>query len=91
MGDRQPVLIDDIVSSARTMIEAVGNVRRVGLPPPWCIGVHALFAQDAHAQLLAAGPQGVVTCDTVPHSSNAIGVARPLAAAMGKLMEESGK
>jgi ribose-phosphate pyrophosphokinase len=88
--DRQPVLIDDIVSSARTMIEAVGNVRRVGLPAPWCIGVHALFAQDAHAQLLAAGPQAVVTCDTVPHPSNVIGVSRPVAAALRELMEEAG-
>jgi len=85
--DRQPVLLDDIISSARTMIEAVGSVRHVGLAAPWCIGVHALFAAGAYEELLAARPRAVVTCDTVPHVSNAIGIARPVAAALAKLLE----
>ena len=54
--DRQPVLVDDIVSSARTMIQAVASIRRVGLPAPLCIGVHALFAPGAYEELLAARP-----------------------------------
>ena len=86
--DHQPVLIDDVVSSARTMIEAVGSVRRVGLPAPSCIAVHAVFAPGAYEALLAAGPRTVVTCDTVPHLSNGISVVAPLAAAMKDLMEE---
>ncbi len=87
LAGRQPVLIDDIVSSARTMIQAVANVRRVGLPPPVCIGVHALFCADAYDALLAAGPQRVLTCDTVPHASNAISVVPLLAAAVHDLIE----
>ncbi|OTH27024.1 phosphoribosylpyrophosphate synthetase, partial [Pseudomonas aeruginosa] len=87
LADRQPVLIDDIVSSARTMIQAIASVRSVGLPPPVCIGVHALFAADAYHALLAAGPQRVVTCDTVPHVSNGISVVAPLATAVQELME----
>jgi len=87
LAGRQPVLIDDIVSSARTMIQAVANVRRVGLPPPVCIGVHALFCADAYDALLAAGPQRVLTCDTVPHASNAISVVPLLAAAIQDLIE----
>lgn len=83
---RQPVLIDDIVSSARTMIQAIASVRRVGLPPPVCIGVHALFAADAYEALLAAGPKLVLTCDTVPHASNGISVTAPLAAAIQDLI-----
>lgn len=84
--DRQPVLLDDIISSARTMIEAVGSVRRVGLGAPCCIGVHALFAAGAYEALLAAGPSAVVTCDTVPHVSNAIAVAQPVATALAELL-----
>jgi ribose-phosphate pyrophosphokinase len=83
------VLIDDIVSSARTMIQAIASVRRVGLPPPVCIGVHALFAADAYDALLAAGPLRVLTCDTVPHASNGISVVAPLAAAVQDLIEAS--
>lgn len=89
LAGRQPVLIDDIVSSARTMIQAIASVRRVGLPPPVCIGVHALFAADAYDALLAAGPQRGLTCDTVPHASNGISVVEPLAAAVQDLIEAS--
>ncbi len=77
--DRTPVLIDDIISSAGTMIEAVGQVRRAGLPPPICIGVHAVFADRAYADLLASGAAQVVTCNTVPHESNRIDVSDLLA------------
>ena len=87
--DRQPVLVDDIVSSARTMIQAVGSVRRVGLTAPLCIGVHALFAGSAYDELLAAGAKAVLSCDTVPHPSNAISVAAPLAKALHELMQET--
>ncbi len=84
--DRQPVLVDDIVSSARTMIQAVNSIRRAGLPAPICIGVHALFAPGAYEELLASRPARVLTCDTVPHVSNAISVVRPMASALDELM-----
>lgn len=86
-SDHQPVLVDDIVSSARTLIKAVASVRRVGLPPPVCIGVHALFAPGAYQELLDSGVSRVVTCDTVPHSSNAITVVEPLARALKDLLD----
>lgn len=85
-SDRQPVLIDDIVSSARTMIEAVRGVQRVGLPPPVCIGVHALFAARAYADLVASGAARVATCDTVPHVSNRISIVQPVARALDDLL-----
>jgi ribose-phosphate pyrophosphokinase len=85
--DRQPVLVDDIVSSARTMIQAVASIRRVGLPAPLCIGVHALFAPGAFEELLATRPARVLTCDTVPHASNEISVVEPMALALKELLE----
>jgi ribose-phosphate pyrophosphokinase len=87
--DRQPVLVDDIVSSARTMIQAVASVRRVGLPAPLCIGVHALFAPAAYEELLATSPARVLSCDTVPHASNEISVVEPMARALEDLMKGS--
>lgn len=73
--DRTPVLIDDIISSGGTMIEAVGQVRRAGLLPPVCIGVHAVFADRAYTDLFASGAARVVTCNTIPHESNRIDVS----------------
>lgn len=82
---RTPVLVDDIVSSGRTAIETLGHLRRLGLPPAVCIAIHAVFAGDAHAQLLAAGAARVVSTDTIPHPSNAISVAPQLVQACAEL------
>ncbi|MGB7540715.1 MAG: ribose-phosphate pyrophosphokinase [Burkholderiales bacterium] len=71
-GGRTPVLVDDIISTAGTMIAAVRHLRRLGMPAPVCIGVHAIFADDAYAELKAAGAARVVTCNTIAHASNAI-------------------
>ena len=51
----QPVLVDDIISTARTMIETVGHLKQMGLESPVGIGVHAVFADNAYADLQAAG------------------------------------
>jgi ribose-phosphate pyrophosphokinase len=70
--DHTPVLVDDIISTARTMIETVGHLKKAGMQPPVCIGVHAVFADNAYQDLLDAVVGGVVTCNTIPHESNAI-------------------
>ena len=77
--DRTPVLVDDIVSTARTMIDTVTQLRAAGLEPPVCIGVHAVFAGGSDGELLAAGAGRVVTCDTITHPSNQIPLAHGLA------------
>ena len=84
--DYTPVLVDDIISTARTMIETVGHLHRAGLAAPVCIGVHAVFADAAYDQLLAAGAARVVTTNTIPHVSNAIDLAPHLADAAGELL-----
>lgn len=80
-----PVLVDDIISSARTMIAAIGSLAKIGLPAPVCIGVHGLFAGSALAELKAAGAARIVTCNCVPHQSNGIDVMPALAAALEEL------
>jgi ribose-phosphate pyrophosphokinase len=74
-----PVLVDDIVSTGRTLIETVGHLQRAGLRPPVCVAVHAVFAGNAYEYLKAAGVARVVTTDTLPHETNAIEVAPLLA------------
>lgn len=76
-----PVLVDDIVSTAKTIIETVHHLGRAGLAPPVCIGVHAVFARGAYDELRAAGAAKVVTCNTIPHASNNIDLSADLARA----------
>jgi ribose-phosphate pyrophosphokinase len=77
---RTPVLVDDIASSARTMIDGVKLLRQVKLHPAVCVTVHGIFAGDSYDALRSAGASKIVTVNTVPHESNAIDVAPELAA-----------
>jgi ribose-phosphate pyrophosphokinase len=83
--DHTPVLIDDIVSTGRTMIEAIGHLKREGTRPPVCVAVHGIFADDAYQNLITAGAARVVTTTSVPHVSNAIDIAALLAHAYADL------
>jgi len=69
----QPVLVDDIASSGRTMIEAARHFETTGFPKPICVVVHALFAGDAYEALKAVSSR-VVSTNTVPHASADISV-----------------
>ena len=80
--DHTPVLIDDIISTARTMIETVRHLGNAGLVAPVCVGVHAVFAAGAYDELRAAGAATVVTCNSIPHVSNAIDLSGDLARAV---------
>lgn len=77
-----PVLVDDIASTARTMIAAVSHVRAAGLAPPICIAVHPIFAGDAYSALQAAGVAQIVSCNTIAHETNKIDLSRSMAAAI---------
>jgi len=77
-----PVLVDDIVSTGRTMIETVGHLLRAGLRPPVCLAVHGIFAGSACQDLRAAGAAEIVTTNTVRHETNAIDVTSLLAEAV---------
>lgn len=83
--DKTPVLVDDIISTARTMIETVGHLKDAGLAPPVCIGVHGIFAGNAFAELQESGVARVVTSNTVPHTTNAIDVCGLLAGGLDKI------
>lgn len=82
---RTPVLLDDIISTGRTLLAASAALREAGLAPPLCVVVHALFGPDAQWRLLEAGLARLVSCDTVPHPTNAIRLAPLLARAVRRL------
>lgn len=84
---RTPVLVDDIVSTAATLIKTVGHLRLIRMPPPVCICVHGIFADQAFEDLRAAGAGPIVTCNTVPHASNAIDVSVLLARGVRQILQ----
>jgi ribose-phosphate pyrophosphokinase len=84
-----PVLVDDIISTAHTMIDTVRQLKQAGLPDAVCIGVHAVFAGDAYDALMAAGAARIVTCNSVPHASNAIDLSSLLGDGIRKMLGTS--
>ena len=79
-----PVVLDDIVSTGRTMAETVALLAERGFEAPRCVAVHAVFADEAGELLREAGARELVTCDTIPHPSNAISVHSLIAEAWGR-------
>lgn len=80
---RRPVLVDDIISSGRTMIEACRQLRLLGFAQPHCLAVHALFSPGGYTELSALA-DSVVTTDTVAHASNGVSIAALLAHEIGQ-------
>jgi ribose-phosphate pyrophosphokinase len=77
--DATPIIVDDIISTARTMIETVKNLKGAGMKSPVCVGIHAVFSGNAYQSLLDAGAGKIVTCNTIPHPSNAIDLSDVMA------------
>jgi len=70
--EQTPVLVDDIVSTGRTMIETIKKLKKCSPVKPICIAIHAAFETSAYEKLLEAGAAQVISCNTIPHESNAI-------------------
>lgn len=75
-----PVLIDDIISTAATMIKAIELLRLQEFKQIVCLATHGVFAENAYERLLKMGNVKIVTANTIPHASNAMDVASLLAA-----------
>ena len=80
-----PVVVDDIVSSAQTMVETVKHLVAARLRAPVCVAVHALFPETAEQALRDAGAAQIVTTTSVPHATNRIDIIPLLIPAVHEL------
>ncbi|MFM9938737.1 MAG: ribose-phosphate pyrophosphokinase [Hyphomicrobiaceae bacterium] len=85
--NRRPVLVDDIISSGRTMEVAIKQLIALGFAPPVVLGVHGLFADDAFERLVAAGAAQIVSTDSVPHPSSEIDISDVVGSAIASLAD----
>ena len=89
LRDRTPVIVDDIVSTGRTMAGAARALRDAGTAAPVCVAVHGIFADGAEALLQRAGAARLVTCNTLTHPTNAIDLSEALAEAVRVLRHDA--
>jgi ribose-phosphate pyrophosphokinase len=85
LDGRTPVLVDDIISTGRTMIEAVRLIMERGATTPVCVAIHGLFADNSDMLLAQAGAH-VVTSNSIPHETNGIDVGQILANSISELV-----
>jgi ribose-phosphate pyrophosphokinase len=85
--DHQPVLVDDIISTGKTMIKAAQNIQQLSGRETLCLGVHAVFAPGAVEDMKQAPISDVVTCNCIEHETNGMDVSNLLAAAVLDLLK----
>lgn len=85
---RTPVLVDDIISSGRTMIGALQSIDLRVSPAPVCIGVHGIFVPGAVEELRAAGAGRIVTCNTLDNENALIDISKDVASVLTELGRE---
>ena len=57
------------------MIVTVQHLYNARMKAPICIGVHAVFANDAYNDLIKSGIMEVITFNAIPHESNKIDIS----------------
>lgn len=82
-----PILIDDIISSGRTMAETVKALTHNKLQHPICIGIHAIFADQAYEGIIEAGAASIVTTNTIAHFTNLLDISNILTEAIVRGLE----
>lgn len=67
-----PVIVDDIISTALTMIKTIEHLKEQGAKSPVCIGIHGVFSGNGYAELKQSGAEKIITCNTILHETNGI-------------------
>lgn len=78
----QVILVDDMISTGRTLINVTRQLKQQGAETIHCLVTHALFADAVTQALHQAGITSIWSCDSIAHPSNAIALAPLLASAL---------
>ncbi len=85
VAGRAAVLIDDMASTGRTLIEAAHALQARGAGALHALVTHALLDGQAEAELAAAGIGSIGASDSVPHAASVVELAPLLAEAVRSL------
>ena len=88
MQDKHAILVDDVISSGKTMIETALALKQAGAEQVSAMCTHALFAPGALEDMHHAGIEPIWSTDAIPHSTNAIDLTPILIDALRELTGE---
>ncbi len=78
------ILIDDMISTGRTLINVAEQLKRQGAQTIHCLVTHALFSDDVTQALNNAGIIHIWSSDSIPHPTNAVALAGLLAGSLSR-------
>jgi len=81
INNKNIVIVDDIISTGNTILEAVKNLRKLGAKKFNCIAVHGIFVENALGKLRNANVK-VVTTNTIPNKVAKIDISGLVARAL---------
>ncbi len=85
LSGRHVVIVDDVASTAKTLMGAVERLKEVGVTEISVLVSHALFVGNSEQALRDLGVNKIASSDSIPHSTNSVQLAPTIAEAIGKL------
>ncbi|AWK87262.1 ribose-phosphate diphosphokinase [Azospirillum thermophilum] len=85
LAGRPVVIVDDVISSGETIFSCARAARAMGAASVRVFGVHALFGGEISRRFEAEGLGVPLSCDGVPHPTNALPLAELIAGALAGL------
>ncbi len=82
VSKRDVVIVDDIISTGGTIIEAVKTLKRQRARKIYAACTHPVLAENALQKIMAAGARKVFATDTIEHKTSVISVAPVIAEAI---------
>ena len=73
------VIIDDIISTGGTMLQAIKQVKEQGANNIYVACIHGLFIGNADDKIMEAGVKEIVTTDTIESAYSKVSVAKEIA------------
>ncbi len=84
--DETLVLMDDIISTGSSMLTILKQLSWQGYNNVICLAVHPLLNQTTKNNLLASGAASIITCNTIPDSTNKINILGLIAINLEKML-----
>jgi ribose-phosphate pyrophosphokinase len=82
VAGRDVVIIDDIISTGGTMVEAARVLKKQKARKIYAACTHPVLVNNAPKKISAAGVQKVIATDTIEHKTSTISVAPLIAGAI---------
>lgn len=85
--DRDIILLDDMISSGNTIVQASQYLRKRNCGKIFVACTHAILVKDAEEKIRKAGVTKIISTNTMPHPTNEVDVSEMIANSIQQIIE----